>query len=239
MKTYFLSTSKFGDPTDKQIVRLLESLGLQIFSNRVELSRGVVQGASAKRNEESGESLMSKIDFIIIEATNFDDQARYVVANAVSQKKPILILNSKESISDQAMGSLKKDKSLAVFFKIKHYNSSNLEKILSDFIGGLEAGTEANRPDIKFTLRITPAIDRYLTWKSHVASLSKADLLRKILVEEIIGKDGSSAMMLFMVMMYIALLAMWGVLIIYAIYNRLRTSLSRLVQNMSFVSGRT
>jgi GAF domain-containing protein len=45
------------------------------------------------------------------------------------------------------------------------------------------------KPTIKFTLRISKEIERYLTWKIHNTDQSKADFLRNLLTEDVIKND--------------------------------------------------
>lgn len=45
------------------------------------------------------------------------------------------------------------------------------------------------KPTIKFTLRISKEIERYLTWKIHNTDKSKADFLRNLLTEDVIKND--------------------------------------------------
>lgn len=45
------------------------------------------------------------------------------------------------------------------------------------------------KPTIKFTLRISKEIERYLTWKIHNTDQSKADFLRNLLTEDVIQED--------------------------------------------------
>ena len=52
----------------------------------------------------------------------------------------------------------------------------------------MEKGEGKETPTIKFTLRITPRIERFLHWKTHNTKVSKADFLRE-LIERLIDQD--------------------------------------------------
>lgn len=45
------------------------------------------------------------------------------------------------------------------------------------------------KPTIKFTLRISKEIERYLKWKVHNTDKSKADFLREVIVDDLIAND--------------------------------------------------
>ena len=65
---------------------------------------------------------------------------------------------------------------------VKAYSQASLEKVLLLFVRKLEATQpgEDSIPNIKFTLRITRAIEQYLHWKTHNTTDSKADYLREL-----------------------------------------------------------
>ena len=86
------------------------------------------------------------------------------------------------------MYHLTRDTSTAKLLHLKSYSESTLTKVLLDFLSGVERGEGKEVPNIKFTLRITARIERYLQWKTHNSKLTKADYLRHI-IEEIIDAD--------------------------------------------------
>ena len=83
---------------------------------------------------------------------------------------------------------MQRDKDTAKFLISKNYTENNLEKILNDFLQTIEQEEGRQAPSIKFTLRVTPRIERYLSWKINNTNLTKADYLRN-LIEDIIDAD--------------------------------------------------
>ena len=70
---------------------------------------------------------------------------------------------------------------------LEHYTENGLNELLVNFIQTIERGGR-ELPKIKFTLRITSRIERYLHWKTHNTKLTKADFLREM-IEEMIEND--------------------------------------------------
>ena len=78
---------------------------------------------------------------------------------------------------------------MANLLHIVFYTDSSLEKNILDALAKIEGVAINEVPSIKFTLRITPSLERYLQWKSQETGLSKADFLRDFLQKEVIDKD--------------------------------------------------
>ncbi|MFH1426865.1 MAG: hypothetical protein ABIG66_05570 [Candidatus Kerfeldbacteria bacterium] len=70
--------------------------------------------------------------------------------------------------------------------KTYSYTEKTLPRAIANFIVLFdpEQKEHENIPSIKFTLRMTPRTERYLTWLSDKQGMSKADLLRNILENE-------------------------------------------------------
>ncbi len=136
----------------------------------------------------TGENLLDKMDALIIEASQPDTEVGYLLAYAMSQKKATLYLYEKGTDGKNALGYLSA-KSIPPHIRMKSYSPNELQGVLMDFLGLMEAGQISEVPSIKFTLRITPQMERYLTWKSKQKKTTKADYLRLILTEELIKKD--------------------------------------------------
>ena len=61
---------------------------------------------------------------------------------------------------------------------------------MAEFIELIEKGdAKWDVPTIKFTWRITPRNDRYLQWRTINTGQTKADWLRKYMVETLINED--------------------------------------------------
>ncbi len=68
--------------------------------------------------------------------------------------------------------------------QIYTFSLLDFDKYVCDFIASVASLNLADSPHIKFTLRLTSAIDAYLTLKSTENGLSKADLVRAMIVKE-------------------------------------------------------
>src|SRR3989339_41930 len=181
MKIYFYSTKEQVEPARKKFHdRLMEYFhnnGVLVISNLL------------GKNDDDSQLSFANMDGLVIEGSDVASDVGYLIALALAQKKPILFLLPKgKAIPDQIRG-LKDDKNLKKLFLLNFYSDKNFEDLLLDFIDIIETG-ELRRevPTIKFTLRFTPRVERFLRWKSNKVKLSKADLLRK-LVDEAIKAD--------------------------------------------------
>lgn len=181
MKIFFQANSNVQDDLKQryqQMINLLETNGVNYYSNLLpeEIAKADI-------------FIFNQIDAIIIEGTKLNSEANYILALALSQKKPILFLVNRGTIIEEEIKKLTKDKKLANFFYFYYYNEKNLVKIISSFIDLLGA-SEAERevPSIKFTLRLTPRMERYLSWKITNTKKKKADYLRVVL-NQLIDND--------------------------------------------------
>ena len=141
-----------------------------------------------ERMNESGEILLDKMDCFIIEASKPDQEIGYLLAYAISQKKPLLYLYQKGTPEKVAHGYLTK-KNTPDYIRMQSYARRELDAIVTLFINEVGSGKGIKeRPKIKFTLRITPRMERYLDWKSKKLKKTKADFLREF-IEELMEKD--------------------------------------------------
>lgn len=188
MKIYFFSSEKKVNQRQQQIVDLLQSAGAQVFSN-LSIAKNNLPEAEVKKVEDNGETVLSRMDGLVVDASKVSNQLGYLVAYAISHQNPVLYLLERGKRIDPTLKSLQDNKKSGRFFFVKFYSDGLIEKQLSDFLKKVEVLSGVEAPLIKFTLRIPPMIDRYLQWKTHNTHLTKADFLRKILVDEVIKKD--------------------------------------------------
>jgi hypothetical protein len=111
------------------------------------------------------------------------------LAYAIGQKKPLLHLTRKGHNRQNPLDTFTKSHRLPSSLVMAHYDLKSLERIVVQFLERLDGITFAEVPDIKFTLRITPSIERYLDWKAKNEKISKADYVRKVLNDDVIAKD--------------------------------------------------
>jgi len=188
MRVYFfrpLISTKELDEKYQQIVDVIKKSGLFVVASSDENNTDFKKDELEQMNA-TGEILMDKMDCVIIEASKPDQEIGYLLAYAISQKKPLLYLYQKGTPERVAYGYLTK-KSVPEFIQMKSYSSADLEGRIKEFINSIGAGIK-EKPTIKFTLRLTPRIERYLNAKAKKVNINKADYLREI-VEELMKKD--------------------------------------------------
>lgn len=138
--------------------------------------------------DEIGAMLLQKVDAMIIEISEFDPEISYLLAYAILQKKPTLCLHRRGVSPERTLKYLAIDKR-PEFMKIKSYSYKNLEETLLKFVKGFSPdGTIEEHPKIKFTLRVTSEIDKYLHFKTHNTKKTKAEFLREE-IKELMKKD--------------------------------------------------
>jgi len=185
MKVYF-----FGPPTGNQkmcqnyetILQLLKKAELEVYSNQEETALT----EELSQVERTGGMILDMMEAFIIEGSTPDQEIGYFLAYALSQKKPTLYLCQRSAQAKTVLKYLKTKKT-PKFLQIKNY-TDNLEEKLIQFFKEIKVGQIKEVPSIKFTLRITPSIERYLHWKTHNTKKSKADFLRED-IEEKMKKD--------------------------------------------------
>ncbi len=162
----------------QKIINILEKNGVNYFSN-----------LQPEKFAKAEIFIFNQINAVIIEGSKLNPESSYILALALSQKKPILYLVAKGTLLEEEIKKLTNDKKLANCFYFHFYNENNLEKILSDFIDLIGAGDVRREvANIKFTLRLTPRMERYLAWKVTHTKMKKADYLR-VLLNQLIEND--------------------------------------------------
>ncbi|MBU1148961.1 hypothetical protein KKI23_02605 [Patescibacteria group bacterium] len=187
MKIYF-----FGPPTSKAkqtqayetVLQLLKKAELEVFSNQEQ----TVLSEELSVIEQSGGMILDKMDAFIIEGSTPYQEIGYFLAYAISQKKPTLYLCDKSSQAKSVLKYLRTQKA-PKFFQIATYGGKTLEKELINFLQFIKAGKIKEIASLKFTLRITPSIERYLHWKTHNTKNTKADFLREEIEKLIKNED--------------------------------------------------
>lgn len=193
MKIYFFAagTKEHQQKRYDKITGYLKKLGCIVFTNLTDPDE-YTQGFSKKeleRIDQSGKVLLEYMDGIVIESGVPSTEIGYLIAFALSHTKPILYLAEHGSSLNKELESLGKDKNITKNLKISYYDILSLEKNVSEFVELVSGGKEMKEiPSIKFTLRITPSLEKYLDWKSKKSSQTKAEFLRDLL-SDIKGGD--------------------------------------------------
>ncbi len=181
MKVFFQANSEVSEELKKyyqEIFAILENNGVAFFSN-----------LKPERAEKAGLFIFNQIDAVIIEGTKLNSESAYILALALSQKKPILYLVAKGTALDEEVKKLADDKKISKYFSFHYYHEKSLKKYLTDFIESIGAvGSFKELAAVKFTLRLTPRIERYLAWKIANTKMSKADYMR-VLLSKLMEED--------------------------------------------------
>ncbi|MBU0597632.1 hypothetical protein KKF61_01395 [Patescibacteria group bacterium] len=191
MRVYFFSPTISTielDQNYKKIVETIKQSGVFVVASSDENNTDFKK-EELEQMTEAGEILLDKMDCFIVEASKPDQEIGYLLAYAISQKKPLLYLYQKGTPEKVAHGYLTK-KNTPDFVIMKSYTKTDLEQKVLDFINDVSQGKGIKeKPNIKFTLRITSRMERYMQYKSKRLKKTKADFIREIL-EKMMGEDG-------------------------------------------------
>lgn len=191
MRIYFTADNQAEEKLQQRfstIISILSQAGVLVMSNLADKNITGFSPHDMEKLDQSGEVLLEKMDALIIEGTRPFAESAYSVAIALTHKKPILYLSEKGKAINKNLVHLKKDKNTSGLIHLEYYTTPHLEKIIQEFLQQVEKGQGREIPNIKFTLRITSRIERYLHWKTHNTKISKADFLREV-IEQIIDED--------------------------------------------------
>ncbi|MEK7540498.1 MAG: hypothetical protein AAB558_04600 [Patescibacteria group bacterium] len=167
----------FDDQTDGRIQQLVERAQVEIVSTHslygetLPVERSLFDG-------KAFESL-APVDMLILEITEGNPDVNYLLAQAVLQQKPTLCLYKKNREPRDLLNYLIK-RGTPKCITTHAYSENSLANFVDRFLAAttLLPGHMEDTPSIKFTLRLTPQVDRYLEYKSKKVNRTKADLLR-------------------------------------------------------------
>jgi len=188
MKIYFYANPEMRGGRQKTISRIISFLkasGVTVFSDS---SPSMMIDQDLENAQKTGQMMISQIDAVIIEGTVPSFESGHILALSIASKKPILyFVQSKENV-DVNLAALEKDKVAGKYLTIEKYAEKDIETKIIHFLSTTEKGEIRQIPNIKFTLRITQKIERYLQWKARKFGFTKADFLRNA-IEEMIESD--------------------------------------------------
>lgn len=172
MKVYLI------DPINSRLLFLLKKMGVECLTKKEDFASSPHQILF---------SFFEQFDALIVEATQPTQEIMYLLAQAILQGKPTLCYYQKNREPRQLLGFLRRPEAKNIITKA--YTRNTIENIVLSFINIL-SGTRRfkEKPTIRFTLRLTSAIERYLNWKIQGKDITKADFLREM-VEKEINKD--------------------------------------------------
>lgn len=171
----------------QSIISYLTKSGFKVISKTPSPDAVDLRPEMMANSKKSQESFLARLKGIVLEVTEPDPEIGYLLAYAMMQKKPALCLYQKGRNIKNMLSYLgtKPPRNLIV----QSYNEYNLERLIVNFARRLEISPEeSDIPAIKFTLRISPKISSYLSFKTHKKKISKADWLRAA-INKIIAED--------------------------------------------------
>ena len=181
MKIYFYCPEEYKDqlqPVYPRFIDILGKAGALVTTNLDKSSQPKFSPEELDEMVKSGRGTLAQMNGLIIEITKFDPQITNLLAQAMAQKKPTYCLYHRNKPPRETLVFLKR-KSIPKFIKTDSYTEEVLEKRLLTFLNKVpSAGVKEEIPSIKFTLRITPQIEKYLHWLTHNTKSTKADFLR-------------------------------------------------------------
>jgi len=165
------------------IVKTLKTAGMDVLvqTDVVPIRGGQDVGAGASA------PTFDRIHGLVVEGSTATPEVGYFLARGLAGKKPTLYLYRKGSGGERILEFLQR-KPEPYTLITRAYTPSTVAEEVQHFMEHLEGGAVREVPSIKFTLRITPSIERYLHYKTHNTKVSKADFLREYL-EELMKKD--------------------------------------------------
>jgi len=166
---------------------------LLIFQEASQLLRkygvSTVDNVKSKPDFELGEQGgIDQIDAVIIDASGSDAEAGYLLAVAIAHKKPVLYLLPAGTQLDASVKALTFNKAIKDYLRVEFFLSANFVKKIKEFLQYLDQDIGKEAHSVKFTLRLTPKLERYLNWKAEQSGRNKADYVRTYL-EELMKTD--------------------------------------------------
>lgn len=184
---YYAATTNRLDIASYQsrIKRLLRQTGAEVMSNTdrtAALSRDDLDAIAA-----TGAIALDTMDALVIEGTEPDTRVGYLLAYAIAKQKPTLYLHERRTERQDAL-SLLDAKAIPATLKVRAYLKRNLDESVQNFLRSFSSLSVTEPPTIKFTLRITKTIERFLEYRTRNTKLTKADFLREE-IDAIMKKD--------------------------------------------------
>lgn len=179
MKIYYYAaaTNRLDvDSYQSRIKRLLRQSGAEIITNLDRSTQPTKDDLEAIA--ATGVTALDTMDALVIEGTETDANVGYLLAYAIAKQKPTLYLYERRTERRDALSLIDK-KAIPTTLAVRAYLKRNLDESVQGFLRTFENLTITEPPTIKFTLRITKTIERFLEYKTRNTKLTKADFLRE------------------------------------------------------------
>lgn len=133
-----------------------------------------------KTVNEQNMAALSRADVVIAEAGSRSFSVGFQVANAIHQKKPVLVLTRNDELTGTFGAGIVSD-----FVRIVDYTLDNVQDIISDFINE----NNVENKDLRFNFFIDRQIYNYLRWAAYKTGKNKSEILRDLILKEIEKKE--------------------------------------------------
>jgi len=162
------------EKTEGVALDVCTKLGVDILTPEIVRSRDALP--------EGFDFFLDQVDALIIEITEPTRDIQFILAQAILAGKPTLCLYAKNQPPRELLSHIKQ-KTAPRPIKTFSYVDATLAGAIKKFMRQHDPDHQDydDVPSIKYTLRLTPRIERYLSWRSTRDTLSKADLIRDIL----------------------------------------------------------
>lgn len=167
----------FDERTAGRIQQLVERAQIQVISPHQ--LYGETEAVQRPMYDGKQFESLAMVDILILEITDANPGVNFLLAQAVLQQKPTLCLYQKNHEPRDLLNYLIKKGTPKCITTHAYFAGSlpnQIDRFLSE-VSKLPLAIE-EIPSIKFTLRLTPQVDRYLDWKAKKIKKTKADLLR-------------------------------------------------------------
>ncbi|PIW36615.1 MAG: hypothetical protein COW24_04370 [Candidatus Kerfeldbacteria bacterium CG15_BIG_FIL_POST_REV_8_21_14_020_45_12] len=160
--------------TQGRLERLCKRAGLEVLTHEEVMTRDTMP--------EGVNFFLDQVDALILEVTNPTQEIYFVLAQAMLTNKPTLCLYAKNQTPQELISYVKRRPAPRPI-KTFSYTGATLIRSLTDFLIRQDPDQLEydDIPSIKYTVRLTPKVDRYLKWISQQKKMNKADFLRDLL----------------------------------------------------------
>ncbi len=149
-------------------------------------------------HEQMHDTNISLFSCGVLTAESVTEQVRYSIATFLSLQKDVLVLIKDYKNIPQDILFTSRHKELQKHLRLEKFDEASLSDVLKRFLKdhGMDILGD-QRASIKFTFRITPAIDRYLKLRAEKSHSTKADVLRDEIISAAMyadtGNDASAS----------------------------------------------
>lgn len=185
---FFYSNKEKIHPVLSRVDEVLRLSGNHLITNR-EKSELQFKQQDIAEARQSGQGLASRIHGFILDLSEPHQEAGYFLALAALYQRPCLCLFPRgysSPLIDHYIRQMKR--SPRIMFRA--FTRGSIRQILQQFSDSIREGLvdKDDIPSLKYTLRISPRIDRYLRWKTANTEWRKADYLRNT-IQGMMDKD--------------------------------------------------